>query len=192
MGNPSGTGASGLQQLGDWLGPSSRSHYKENLLEHVFIAELLQECAFVRNQAVEVLRAEVDDGGYDLLLQMGDIIRHVQLKTRSKKGRVRRVQVNVNLERHRGGCVVWVFWDVNPSTRRARLTYRWFGNGPTRRTKALPGTVGRHTRGGGERPNMRVLKWGDFEAVPDTAVLVPRLFGRAPRAATPQVPVPIP
>lgn len=173
--------AQGEILLGDWLGPPSMSHYRENLLEHVFIAELLQECAFVRHQAVEVLRAEVDDGGYDLVLQMGGIIRHVQLKTRLRMGRARRVQVNANLERHKGGCVVWIFWEVDPSSHRARLTYRWFGDAGMRRTKPLPGTVGRHARGGAERPNIRVLKWGDFEAVDNTAALVVKLFGHRPK-----------
>ena len=173
-------GSAPVVDLGAWLAPTFMSHYRENLLEHVFVAEVLQECAFVRHQKVEVLRAEVDDGGYDLVFQLGDIVRHVQLKTRSKKGRARKVQVNANLEKHLGGCVVWMFWDVDPSTERACLTYRWSGNNPRQRTKSLPDTVGRHTRGGGERPNMRVMKWGDFdppEGTIDTAALVKLLFG---------------
>jgi hypothetical protein len=162
--------------LGSWLVPPSMSHYLENLMEHVFVAELLQECAIERHQAVEVLRAEVDDGGYDLVLQAAGIIRHVQLKTRYKAGRARSVQVNANLERHPGGCVVWMLWDVDPSTRRMRMTYRWYGDGPEQPTKPLPARIGRHTSTGAERPNMRILKWGDFQGVGDTGALVDLLF----------------
>jgi hypothetical protein len=160
------------------------SNYREKLIEHVFIADLLQECAFVRNQAVEVLHAEVDVGGYDLVLQMGTVIRHAQLKTRFKSARGRKVLVNANLEQHRGGCIIWMFWEVDPETHRAALTYRWYGNGPRQRTKPLPATVGTNPRGGAIRPNTRVMKWGDFEPAIGTLgidQLVTRLFGRPPR-----------
>jgi hypothetical protein len=171
------------QEMGAWLAPPSVSHYRENLLEHVFISEVLQECAFARRQKVEVLRPEVDDGGYDIVLQLGPIIRHVQLKSRFSAAKGRSVPVNANLERHLGGCVVWLFWEVDPDSKRSRLTYRWFGNGPRRRTKALPERAALHPKTGAIRPNVRTLKWGDFEEVPTTSELVVRLFGRAPGAA---------
>jgi hypothetical protein len=170
--------------LGARFAAPDMSNYREKLIEHVFIAEVLQECAFVRNQVVEVLHAEVDAGGYDLVLQMGDVIRHVQLKTRFKSAVGRKVIVNANLEQHRGGCVVWMFWDVDPATHRASLTYRWFGDGPRQRTKPLPATVGTNPRGGTTRPNTRVMKWGDFEPTQGAVKigeLVTRLFGNLPR-----------
>jgi hypothetical protein len=93
--------------LGWALAVPNMSHYREKLLEHVFISEVLQECFLVRGKHVEVLHAEVDAGGYDLVFQVDTIIRHVQLKTRFKTARPRKVTVNANLEAHRGGCVVW-------------------------------------------------------------------------------------
>jgi hypothetical protein len=80
---------------------SGMSHYRENLLEHVFIAEVLQACAR-RRRKVEVLRAEVDDAGYDLVLESNGVIRHIQLKSRSGKNRNPLV-VNENLQEHVGG-----------------------------------------------------------------------------------------
>jgi hypothetical protein len=44
-----------------------------------------------RGHAVEVLHAEVGDGGYDLVLQTDGIVRHVQLKARFKSARGRKV-----------------------------------------------------------------------------------------------------
>jgi hypothetical protein len=89
---------------------------------------VLQECAFVRRQKVEVLRAEVDDGGYDLVFELGEIVRHVQLKTRFV-GRTTRnknpLPINVRLEEHLGGCVVLMEWRVASDQSRAQLTYRW-------------------------------------------------------------------
>ena len=76
------------------------------------MAEVSRSALLVRRQVVEVLHAEVDEGGYDIVFQVGDMIRHVQLKTRFKSARGRRVTVNSNLEKHRGGCVVWIFWTL--------------------------------------------------------------------------------
>ena len=170
----------GAQEMGAWLAPPAMSHYRENLLEHVFISEILQECAFARRQKVEILRPEVDDGGYDVVFQLGQIIRHVQLKSRFRAATARNVPVNANLQLHQGGCVVWLFWQVDPKTNRSLLTYRWFGNGPRERTKPLPERAALHPKSKATRPNVRTLKWGDFEEIATTAELVARLFGRAP------------
>lgn len=125
--------------------------------------------------------------------QVGEVVRHVQLKTRFKAARGRKVVVNASLEGHRGGCVVWIFWDVDPATHRASLAYRWYGNGPRQRTRPLPATVGTNPRSKTIRPNTRVMKWGDFEPNPGTvgiAELVTLLFGRRPSVsrAVPKTP----
>lgn len=56
------------------------SSFREKLLEHVFVSELLQEAWLGRRQTMEVLRSEVDAAGYDLVLECGGTIRYVQLK----------------------------------------------------------------------------------------------------------------
>lgn len=57
--------------IGTELAAPGMSRYREKLIEHIFIAEILQECALVRGQVVEILHAEVDDGGYDLVFSSG-------------------------------------------------------------------------------------------------------------------------
>jgi hypothetical protein len=160
--------------LSSWLTPPGMSHYAENLLEHVFISEVLQECAFVRHQTVGVLHAEVDDEGYDLVFELGEIVRHVQLKSRLQKGATKRIKVNANLERHTGGCVVLMSWEVTPHGR-ASLHYRWFGGAPTEPTKRLPN---RDT----DKPRFPVLRLGDFDRLDSISDLVSRLFGPPPSA----------
>jgi hypothetical protein len=66
--------------------PPDPAHYaessaRENLIEHVFLGELLRGlwCKNVRD--LEVLRPEVDSGGYDLALEFRGLTRHVQLKS---------------------------------------------------------------------------------------------------------------
>lgn len=56
------------------------STFYEQNTEHIFISELLQETWFKFGETVEVLRPEIDNSGYDLLLECNGVIRYVQLK----------------------------------------------------------------------------------------------------------------
>jgi hypothetical protein len=147
---------------------SGMSHYRENLLEHVFIAEVLQACAR-RRRKVEVLRAEVDDAGYDLVLESNGVIRHIQLKSRSGKNRNPLV-VNENLQEHVGGCVVLLDWYLDHEAR-ISMSYRWWGTGPGEMTGKLP-----ERRATGQW-NMRRLTLGSMEVISSVDTLVERLFG---------------
>lgn len=161
------------QDLNQWLTAvgSTESSTVEKLVEHLFLAELLQECWFRRRRLVEVLRSEVDAAGYDLILESRDVIRHVQLKASRKGAKTSKQTVNARLKDRVGGCVVWVFYAVDPETYRAELSYRW------REAASLPDTRGRHTRGGATRENTRVIPKGEFEVLSDITVLADRLFG---------------
>jgi len=147
----------------------------EKLMEHLFLAEVLQECWFRRGQAVEVLRAEVDAAGYDLVLEVDGRIRHVQLKASLQGGKTAKQTINRKLVERVGGCVVWVTYGVDEENGRARLTYRWWDKG-----MGLPATPGVNPVTKKVRPNTAVLKRADFESIPDTKSLVDRLFGEEP------------
>jgi hypothetical protein len=101
------------------------SRYVESMMEHRFLSDVIQYCWFRQNRRVEVMRAEVDGGGYDLVLEAGRRIRHVQLKSRWQKGRRRSLQINSRLRDHRKPCVVWIFWQVDPMTCEVDLQYRY-------------------------------------------------------------------
>ncbi|MDQ4126081.1 MAG: hypothetical protein M3134_10875 [Actinomycetota bacterium] len=150
-----------------------QSRTVEKLMEHVFLAEVLQECWFARRQIVEVLHAEVDASGYDVVLAANGRIRYVQLKASRKGGKTARQTINARLKEKDGGCVVWVTYDVDATTWRTRLGYRWWDGDRS----DLPVTVGRNPHTKKDRPNTVVLKKSDFELVDSTAALVDRLFG---------------
>jgi hypothetical protein len=84
-----------------------KSNFYEQLVEHVFISELLQEAWFRYGQTVEVLRSEVDSSGYDLLLECNGVIRHVELKTSGTEARRSFQKINIALAQKPSGCVVW-------------------------------------------------------------------------------------
>jgi hypothetical protein len=43
------------------------SSYREQLVEYLFLSELLQDAWLRRNQRIDVLRSDVDGAGYDLV-----------------------------------------------------------------------------------------------------------------------------
>ena len=90
---------------------SADSSLREQALGHLFLGQLL---AFMwRNGArdIEVLKSEVDRGGYDVVLEANGIIRHVQLKSSFRGSKVREVDVSTKLLRKPGGCVLWLEFD---------------------------------------------------------------------------------
>src|SRR5712672_730690 len=103
---------------------SADSSLREQALGHLFLGQLL---AFMwRNGArdIEVLKSEVDRGGYDVVLEANGVIRHVQLKSSFRGSKVREVEVSTRLLRKPGGCVLWLEFDRESL---AIERFYWFG-----------------------------------------------------------------
>jgi hypothetical protein len=163
-------------ELDAWLKEvgHTQSRTVENLIEHVFLSEVIQECFFRERRLVEVLRAEVDAAGYDLILELDGAIRHVQLKASRKGGSTKKQVINRKLADRRGGCIVWIEYAVDSTSCRADLTYLW------REAKTLPAAVARNPRTGTPRINSCEVKRSEFERLSGVAQLVRHLFP-APR-----------
>jgi hypothetical protein len=157
------------------------SSYREKLLEHLFVGELLRHLLIERQTTAELLKPEVDDGGYDLVLDCNSCIRHIQLKTSHSEGKAAYQKVNVRLADKPSGCIIWIVFDAKTL---ALGPFRWFGNEPN---KPLPDVRGfstaKHTKGNAqgvktERPNIRLIKKADFpRTVQSIAELAVLLFG---------------
>jgi len=159
---------------------SHRSRDRENFIEHVFISEILQECWFVREQPIEILRSEVDAFGYDLVLECNGLIRHVQLKATQTGQSTRKQTINRYLEQKVGGCVVWIVFNHRADESRVRLDYLYFGGRrPRDRMPTLGDTPALNPRSKTPRKNSRVLDVRQFDAIPTTGELLNRMFGRA-------------
>ena len=159
---------------------SSRwSTLRESLVEHMFLAEILQEAWFVREQQVEVLKAEVDAFGYDLVVECNGILRHVQLKASEDIGRTSRQTINTTLESKKGACIVWIVLKRISETNRLEMTYLFFGGAnPYSPMPSLGEVVGVNPRSKTERPNTRVLRKNQFERISTTSELLNRMFGK--------------
>lgn len=161
---------------------SMRSQYREKMIEHVFVAEMWKEAWFRRKTVMEVLRSEVDGSGFDILLECQGVQRHVQLKATEAKGKARRQDINTNLAKRAGGCVVWIFFDGDTVNGLTSLRYWFFGGKPGENLPPLGEKLAKHSKANtlgvkGERPGLRELGRGKFVEVPSASELFTTLFG---------------
>lgn len=59
---------------------SLHSSYREKLIEHLLVGELLKFSWQSEDFSLEVSKPEVDNAGYDLIAEANGVIRHIQLK----------------------------------------------------------------------------------------------------------------
>lgn len=158
------------------------SSTREKVLEHLFVGDLLR-CLWRRgDRDIEVLRAEVDKGGYDAVLEVNGILRHIQLKASHKTAKTREVGINIALARKPSGCVIWMQFDPENMDLGPFL---WFGAEPGAPLPDLGDRVGKHSKADSkgtkaERPNIRQLRRSRFETLSSMDSVVGALFGCAP------------
>ena len=156
------------------------SAYREMLLEHLFAGEVMRHMWLSGYKRLEVLKPQVDDGGYDLVLEAKSLVRHVQLKATFRGSTVRKFNINMGLANKPSGCVVVLIFDQESLHLGPFL---WFGGTPG---KPLPDLsvypVAKHTKGNAQgiklgRPNIRVVPNTAFKQVSCIPELANMLFG---------------
>ena len=159
---------------------ADHSSLRESILEHAFLGALGRELWSRGHFTVEVLRAEVDRAGYDIVVTVDDHTRYIQLKSLSTGATTREWSVSKLLARKPGGCVIVLCVD--------RFTldieqYLFFGGNPDERLPDISASkqAKRVTFDStGTRPvrkNHRNVPKRRFDPVPDMQSLVDRLFG---------------
>jgi hypothetical protein len=144
----------------------------------MFVAAIMQEAWLVREQQIEVLKAEVDAFGYDLVLECNGVLRHVQLKSSDIRGKTSRQTINRTLEDKQGSCVVWIVLNRTLDGQHLDFTYLYFGGDqPHDPMPSLGEVIGRNPLSKTPRPNTRVLTKNKFEPILTTAQLLNRMFG---------------
>lgn len=152
---------------------------REKVIEHVFLAELSRALLLNTRITFEVLRSEFDANGYDLVVEAGGILRHIQLKAGRLGGKRANVGINTALSDKPGGCVVWMM--VDEATLKLGPFY-WFGGAPGEALPPLGDRVGRHTKGDATglkalRPGIRIIPKGRFTRLETIEQVAERLFG---------------
>ena len=145
---------------------SSHSSFREKTLEHVFVGDCLRRLWVRGIPDAEVLRADVDGAGYDIVFEVRGVLRHIQLKASHSSGAAAGQTINGKLATKPSGCVVWIRFDENL----ALGPFYWFGGPPG---EPLPSVLSlkraRHTQANAE----------GFKAERRNSFIVPRrLFTR--------------
>ena len=172
---------------------SIKSSFYEQLTEHVFISEVLQEAWYYFGKTVEVLRSEVDASGYDVVFECNGVMRHVQLKTSRAESKTASQKVNIALATKPSGCIVWIVRSENMESCRASVSYLFFGGASGTPLPSLDGfKVATHTKGNSEgvkkeRAAIRVIPKAKFLPIATTRDLVAILFGLKERVSQSEV-----
>ena len=155
------------------------SSLREKIIEYAFVGELLRNLWRRGRRDIEVLRAEVDRGGYDLVLHCNGVSRYVQLKSSHREAATARVTVNLKLAEKTSGCVIWILFDQETLELGPFL---WFGGKPGERVADLGTKIAKHTKANSrgeknERPGFRVVSRGSFTKFDSVAAVIEALFG---------------
>jgi hypothetical protein len=155
---------------------SRHSSLRASIIDHLFVGQLLRFLWRQGMRSVELLRAEVDAGGYDLVIECNGVTRYIQLKASHSGAKTDRVPVNTALVEKPGGCVIWIKFDQDMNLG----PYLWLGSRSGQPVE-LGEHVARHTRGpaGAKRirPNIRVVRKNRFIELREVGDLAERLFG---------------
>jgi len=156
------------------------SSFREELVEHLFIGELLKHSWKKGDFSFEVSRPEVDNSGYDIVLEANSVIRHVQLKASVIGSKTARQKVHIGLAKKPSGCVVWIYFD---DEKLELGPFLFFGGKPGERLPEISNyPIAKHTKGNAigikaERPSIRVINKGHFLSYPTISELYDALFG---------------
>jgi hypothetical protein len=162
------------------------SHTLEKILEHTFLANIGRSLWNIGLYDFEVLHSEVDDSGYDLVIEVCAIVRHIQLKSKVAGGKRARINVHKKLLLKPSACVIIMEYD--PATLEVQ-TYRYFGGEAGEPMADLGERVVKHSRANAQgvkavRPNLRNIPHGWFEEIGGTQELCSRLFGKQTTCCT--------
>lgn len=144
---------------------TQHSSFREKMIEHLFVGELLKISWEIGKCDLEVAKPDVDNSGYDVILDSNQIIRHIQLKSSYVGSKTSRQKVHVKLGDKPSGCVIWVYF--NEKTLELGPFY-YFGS---KSGEPLPllvdEKIAKHSKGDSvgnkaERPNIRELNKGQF------------------------------
>ena len=175
---------------------TNNSSYREKLIEHLFVADLLKLSWLYHQCSIEIAKPEVDDAGYDIIAETLGCVRHIQLKTTISGGKKASQKVHTKLASKPSGCVVWIYFD--PQTLSLGPFFYFGSNAGEPLPSLVAHKTATHTKGNkagfkAERPNIRVVTKGRFQKCETIEDLFFRLFQietARPAANLPQIGAP--
>ncbi|AMN48930.1 hypothetical protein [Psychrobacter sp. P2G3] len=141
------------------------SSFREKLIEHLFISEMLKLSWLKGDCQLEVMKPEVDNAGCDVVLELNNVIRHIQLKASKLDGKTSRQNIHTRLATKPSGCVIWIIFDEDTLE---LCSFYFYGSEAGKPLNDLGNVrVAKHTKGNAEgikaeRPNIRSINKGQF------------------------------
>ena len=158
---------------------TQHSSYREKLIEHLFIGELLKQSWLHHGCSLEIAKPEVDNSGYDIIAETNGLVRQIQIKASIIGGKTASQKVHIKLAEKPSGCVVWIYFDE----KNMDLGPFWYCGAEA--GKPITGLselkVAKHTKGNkdgfkAERQNIRVVPKRDFTEIPLIENIYAKLF----------------
>jgi hypothetical protein len=159
---------------------AEQSVYRERLLEHLILGDLLKHSWLHHRAVLEVSQPSLDRAGHDIVLEAHGVTRHVQFKSSGDSAKTARQTIHLDLARKPSGCVVWIRFN------RENLElgpYLFFGGPPGEPLPPLDRfAVAKHSKGNSRgvklgRPNLRVVPKRYFATITTIPALYGKLFG---------------
>ncbi len=159
-----------------------QSRYREKLIEHLFIGELLRHSWHCRECSLEISRPEVDNAGYDFVAEEKGVIRHVQLKATFRRSTTASQKLHIALANKPSGCLVWIQFDEDTLDLGPFLLFGGRAGEPLPDISRLH--IARHTKANAtgvkaERPNIRTVPRDLFQRHGTIEEIYDVLFDRA-------------
>lgn len=160
-----------------------QSVYREQLLEHLLIGDLLRYSWLHAGATPEVSQPSIDRSGHDVVLESNGVTRHVQLKSSSLTATTATQKINVGLASKPSGCVIWTRFDRESMS---LGPFMFFGGAPGAPLPSLDTfPTAKHTKGNAagvkiDRPNLRIVSKSKFQRIADICALHYALFGGEP------------
>lgn len=157
---------------------SLASHTLESILEHRFLADCGSILWSRGIYDFEVLHAESDNAGYDLVIEANGFVRHIQLKSMVTGGTRSRINVHRALANKPSGCVIWIIYNLEDLSAQQFL---WFGGKAGESLPDIGDRSVKHSRANSDgvkaiRPALRNIPKGWFDKVATMEELVAMLF----------------
>ncbi len=158
---------------------SENSSYREKLIEHLFVAELLKQSWLHHRCELDIAKPEVDSTGYDLIGESNGVIRHIQLKTAKIGSTTKNQKIHIKLAEKPSGCVVWIYF--NEESMELGPFYFYGANAGSQIHNFSELKVAKHTKGNksgfkAERANIRVIPKHHFTKIESIEEIYNQLF----------------
>lgn len=164
------------------LWAAEHSVLREKVLEHVFVAELSKVLLLDMKLPFEILRAEFDSNGYDIVIEVGEVTRRIQLKAMRLGGKRAHVNINLALTEKIGGCIIW----FNADSASLELgPFYWLGGPPQAKLELPDSRTARHSKANAagvklKRERLRTVNKGKFWRLESMKEVGEVLFGTSP------------